>query len=70
MITRSDNSAANCLIDKATRPEINKMIDDLGWSGSEVTRKFLKRKYEDPGDETIRGMKHVHSCSRFYVQDL
>ncbi len=55
MITRSDNSAANCLIDKATRPEINKMIDDFGWKGSEVTRKFLKRQYEDPGYDTVRG---------------
>lgn len=49
MITRSDNSAANCLIDAATRPEINKMIKEYGWEGSEVTRKFLKRKVEDPG---------------------
>lgn len=49
MITRSDNSAANCLIDVATRPEINKMIKEYGWEGSEVTRKFLKRKLEDPG---------------------
>ncbi len=55
MITRSDNSAANCLIDKATRPEINKMINDFGWHGSEVTRKFLKRQYEDPGYDTVRG---------------
>ncbi len=68
MITRSDNSAANCLIDKATRPEINKMIDDLGWSGSEVTRKFLKRKYEDPGYETIRGTETcaLHAADFMY----
>ena len=49
MITRSDNSAANCLIDVATRPGINKLIKIYGWEGSEVTRKFLKRKLEDPG---------------------
>jgi beta-lactamase class A len=55
MITRSDNSAANCLIDIAKRPEINKMIDGFGWKGSEVTRKFLSRKYEDPGYDTVRG---------------
>jgi len=54
MITRSDNSAANCLIDVATRPLINKMMQDYGWDGSEVTRKFLKRKYEDAGYDTIR----------------
>ncbi len=68
MITRSDNSAANCLIDKATRPKINKMIDDLGWNGSEVTRKFLKRKYEDPGYDTIRGTETcaLHAADFMY----
>jgi beta-lactamase class A len=55
MITRSDNSAANCLIDVATRDSINKTIHENGWYGSEVTRKFLSRKYEDPGYDTIRG---------------
>ncbi len=55
MITRSDNSAANCLIDIATRPRINEMISEYGWHGSEVTRKFLSRKFEDPGYEKIRG---------------
>ena len=54
MMTRSDNSAANCLIDIATRKRINKTMDDNGWQGSEVTRKFLKRKFEDPGYDTIR----------------
>jgi len=54
MITRSDNSAANCLIDVATRPLINKMMQDYSWDGSEVTRKFLKRKFEDAGYDTIR----------------
>jgi beta-lactamase class A len=48
MITRSDNSAANAMIDIATRPEINKTMRANGWQGSEVTRKFLARKYEDP----------------------
>ena len=66
MITRSDNSAANCLIDKATRPEINKMIDDFGWKGSEVTRKFLKRQYEDPGYDTVRG---TETCA-FHAADF
>ena len=55
MITRSDNSAANCLIDLAGRKEINAFMVRNGWAGSEVTRKFLKRKYEDPGYEQIRG---------------
>ncbi len=55
MITRSDNSAANCLIDVATRDSINKTIDGYGWYGSEVTRKFLGREYEDSAYKNIRG---------------
>ncbi|HKI47490.1 MAG TPA: serine hydrolase, partial [Balneolales bacterium] len=48
MLTRGDNSAANCLIDLAGRNNINQMIHDNGWTGSEVTRKYLDRIYEDP----------------------
>jgi beta-lactamase class A len=55
MITRSDNSAANCLIDLAQRKNINALIHRYGWQGSEVTRKFLKRSFEDPGYKDIRG---------------
>ena len=47
MITRSDNSAANCMIDIAQRTNINKLIRRYHWQGSEVTRKFLKREFED-----------------------
>ena len=47
MITRSDNTAANCLIDFAQRPKINELLHSYGWQGSEVTRKFLKRPVED-----------------------
>lgn len=54
MITRSDNSAANCMIDIAGRKNINETIEENGWSGSEVTRKFLSRKFEDPGYDTVR----------------
>ena len=55
MITRSDNSAANCLIDIAGRKNINKMMHANGWVGSDVTRKYLHRKFEDAGYDTIRG---------------
>lgn len=55
MITRSDNSASNCLIDIANRKNINKTMHEYGWQGSEVTRKFLSRKFEDPGYDTIAG---------------
>jgi beta-lactamase class A len=54
MITRSDNSAANCLIDLAKRPNINKTMLEYQWHGSEVTRKFLKRKFEDSGYDTVK----------------
>ncbi|HXS58920.1 MAG TPA: serine hydrolase [Hanamia sp.] len=54
MITRSDNSAANCLIDIAQRNNINETIHENGWFGSEVTRKYLSRKFEDPGYDTVR----------------
>jgi beta-lactamase class A len=55
MITRSDNTAANCLIDIAGRKQINQTMHQYNWYGSEVTRKFLRRKFEDPGYDTIRG---------------
>jgi hypothetical protein len=38
------------------------------WNGSEVTRKFLKRKYEDPGYETIKGTETcaLHAADFMY----
>jgi hypothetical protein len=68
MITRSDNTAANCLIDLAGRPRINDLIDRYGWQGSEVTRKFLKRQYEDSGYATIRGTETcaLHAADFLY----
>ncbi|MGH2565784.1 MAG: serine hydrolase, partial [Ginsengibacter sp.] len=68
MITRSDNSAANCLIDVATRDSINKTIHAMGWYGSEVTRKFLSRKLEDPGYDTVRSTETcaLHAADFMY----
>ncbi|HEX9006899.1 MAG TPA: serine hydrolase, partial [Bacteroidota bacterium] len=68
MITRSDNSAANCLIDLATRDSINALIHRYNWQGSEVTRKFLKRKFEDPGYAEIRGTETcaLHAADFMY----
>lgn len=54
MITRSDNSAANILIDLASRSKINQTMDANGWEGSEVTRKFLPRQHEDIGYRDIQ----------------
>ncbi|MBN2355919.1 serine hydrolase [candidate division KSB1 bacterium] len=71
MITRSDNSAANCLIDLARRENINALMHRHHWHGSEVTRKFLSRKYEDPGYETIRGTETcaLHAADFLYRID-
>ena len=68
MITRSDNSAANCLIDIAGRKNIDNLLHFYNWYGSEVTRKFLKRKYEDPGYENIRGTETcaLHAADFLY----
>ena len=68
MITRSDNSAANCLIDIAQRKNIDSLLHSYGWYGSEVTRKFLKRKFEDPGYESIRGTETcaLHAADFMY----
>lgn len=68
MISRSDNSAANCLIDLAKRENINSSIYQYNWDGSEVTRKFLSRKYEDPGYEEIRGTETcaLHAADFMY----
>ena len=68
MITRSDNSASNCLIDIAQRKNIDSLIHSYGWYGSEVTRKFLKRKFEDPGYENIRGTETcaLHAADFMY----
>lgn len=69
MITRSDNSAANCLIDLAGRENINQLIKQNNWTGSEVTRKFLSRKLEDPGYEKIRGTEtcSLHAADFMYL---
>jgi beta-lactamase class A len=68
MITRSDNSAANCLIDIAGRENINKTIQEQGWFGSEVTRKFLSRKLEDPGYDTVKSTETnaLHAADFMY----
>jgi len=68
MITRSDNSAANCLIDVANRKRINQTMHDYNWYGSEVTRKFLKRSFEDPGYDTVRSTETcaLHAADFMY----
>ena len=69
MITTSSNTAANVLIDLASRERINELIHSYGWEGSEVTRKFLSREFEDPGYEDIRGTEicALHAADFFYL---
>jgi beta-lactamase class A len=69
MVTRSDNTAANCLIDLSGRKDINALIARNGWQGSEVTRKFLKRKFEDPGYEAVRSTETcaLHAADFMYL---
>lgn len=68
MITRSDNSASNCMIDIAQRKNIDSLLHLYSWYGSEVTRKFLKRKFEDPGYENVRGTETcaLHAADFMY----
>lgn len=68
MITRSDNSAANCLIDLAKRENINQLIERNNWKGSEVTRKFLPRKFEDEAYKKVRGTETsaLHAADFMY----
>lgn len=49
MCYRSDNTAANVLIDVVSRESINEnIIQPYGFCGGEITRKFLSREHEDP----------------------
>lgn len=64
MLSRSDNTAANCLIDLVDRENINKnIIKKYQWSGSEITRKFIPRKFEEKkwreAPVTLTCAKHV-----------
>lgn len=68
MITRSDNSAANCLIDLARRENINELMHLYHWDGSEVTRKYLSRKFEDSAYVKIRSTETcaLHAADFMY----
>jgi len=68
MITRSDNTAANCLIDLVGRENINKyIIQKYHWRGSEVTRKFLPRKLEE---KKYKDAMPTLTCARHVTEFL
>jgi beta-lactamase class A len=64
MLGRSDNMASNVLIDVVRRENItNNTIIKNNWHGSDVTRKFLNRLYENKkykyADITVTSGKHL-----------
>lgn len=64
VFTRSDNTAANTLIDLVGRENINKnIIVSNGWQGSGITRKFLDRSKEEEkykySDTTVSCARHL-----------
>ncbi len=66
MLTRSDNTASNVLIDLAGRESITKnIIHKYNWYGSEITRKFLDRKKED---EKFRYAETTKTCARHVAE--
>lgn len=66
MLSRSDNTASNVLIDLVGRENINKnIIQKHKWFGSEVTRKFLSREKED---EKFRYSESTKTCARHVAE--
>ncbi len=64
MLTRSDNTAANTLMDIAEREQINEnIIIPNGWHGSDITRKFIDRLKEQEkyrkSEVTVSNAKHL-----------
>lgn len=66
MITRSDNTASNVLIDLVGRENISQnIIQKYNWHGSEVTRKFLDRIKED---KPYRYSETTKTCARHVAE--
>lgn len=66
MLTRSDNTAANTLIDLVGREKINEnIVITNGWNGSGITRKFLDRSKED---EKYKYSETTLSCGRHLAE--
>lgn len=66
MLTRSDNTSSNVLIDLVGRENITKnIIERYGWQGSDVTRKFLDRLKDD---ESYRYSETTKTCARHMAE--
>lgn len=66
MLTRSDNTASNCLINLVGRTSITEnIIYKYGWQGSEVTRKYLDRIKEE---KAYQFSSTTLSCPRHFAE--
>jgi len=66
MLTRSDNTASNCLIDFVSRESVTEnIIQKYNWQGSGITRKFLNRTKEK---QKYRFSEITMSCARHLVE--
>ncbi len=66
MLSRSDNTASNCLLDLVTRESINQnIINFYEWRGSDLTRKYLDRAKED---ERYKNAPVTMSCARHFAE--
>lgn len=68
MLTRSDNTASNTLIDLVGRENITEnIIHKYNWNGSEVTRKYLDRiKENKPYQFSSTTMTCAHHLAEFF----
>lgn len=66
MLTRSDNTSSNVLIDLVGRENITEnIIHKYNWHGSEVTRKFLDRTKES---KAYRFSESTKTCARHVAE--
>lgn len=66
MLSRSDNTASNTLIDLVGRESITEnIVNKYGWKGSEFTRKFLDRIKED---KKFRYSETTKTCARHIAE--
>lgn len=75
MLTRSDNTAANELIDLADRSKINKTMIENNWEDSKVTRKYLIREdedrdYKDAEDTETSALDAADFIYKMYTKSL
>lgn len=65
-VQHSDNTAANETIDAVDRRRATALMHALGCQGSEITRKYLSRKLEDPGwAEVPSTVSNAHHLATF-----